>query len=112
MTHFFYFVYRLWRTIFLFLLLIFPALPAGAQTTGIYTLHLTDKEGTRYTLDHPEEFLSPRALQRREQQQIPVTYEDLPVSQVYLDSLQTLGMEIPAVPAGLIRSLYTLTIQP
>ncbi len=94
MTHFFYFVYRLWRTIFLFLLLIFPALPAGAQTTGIYTLHLTDKEGTRYTLDHPEEFLSPRALQRREQQQIPVTYEDLPVSQVYLDSLQTLGMEI------------------
>jgi subtilisin family serine protease len=94
MTYFFYFNYKLWRTIFLFLLLISGTLSAESQTPGIYTLHLTDKEGTGYTLDHPEEFLSPRALQRREQQEIPVTYEDLPVSQVYLDSLQSLGMEI------------------
>jgi hypothetical protein len=82
------------RHIILLLLMILPALPVTSQSPGIYTLYLKDKQGTEYSLDHPEEFLSARALQRREREQIPVTYEDLPVSQVYLDSLQSLGMEI------------------
>jgi hypothetical protein len=82
------------RSSILFLFMILPALQAAGQKEGVYTLHLKDKKGTLYNLDHPEEFLSAGALARREREQIPVTYEDLPVSQAYLDTLQSLGMKI------------------
>ncbi len=75
-------------------LMIFNGLLAFGQSAGIYTLHLTDKKGSLYTLDHPEAFLSDRSLQRREREHIPVTMEDLPVSQAYLDTLRSLGAEI------------------
>ncbi len=82
------------RTSFLLLFMILPALRSAGQQEGIYTVHLKDKKGTLYSLDHPEDFLSARALARREREQITVTFEDLPVSQAYLDTLQSLGMKV------------------
>ncbi len=47
-----------------------------------------DKEGSSYTMDRPQDFLSARALQRRENQNIEISNNDLPVSDVYLDVLR------------------------
>ncbi len=76
---------------FLFMLLYTPG---AGQQPGTYTISLTDKKGSPYSIDHPEAFLSQRALQRRASQHIPLTQADLPVSPVYVDSLRSLGMKI------------------
>jgi len=68
--------------------------PGFCQKPGTYAIALSDKKGTPYSIDHPEAFLSSRSLQRRARQHIPVTFEDLPVSPVYVDSLCSLGMRI------------------
>ena len=53
-----------------------------------FWIQLKDKEGSLYSLDNPAEFLSQRAIDRRLRYHIPIVENDLPVSQVYLDSLQ------------------------
>ncbi len=47
----------------------------------------TDKNGTPYNLQHPEAFLSQRAIQRRINQGIAINEQDLPVNPAYIDSL-------------------------
>jgi hypothetical protein len=64
-----------------------------AQDLG-YFVTFTDKAGTPYDVNKPEQFLSSRAIARRQKQNIPVTERDLPVSPVYTDSLKELGLEI------------------
>ena len=76
----------------LFITLLLP--PGVCQQPGIYTIGLTDKNGSPYSIEHPEAFLTARSLKRRARENIPVTYNDLPVSGVYLDSIRSLGMKI------------------
>jgi hypothetical protein len=59
----------------------------GQESIYKYWIQLKDKEGSLHSLDNPAEFLSQRALDRRLRYQIPIIENDLPVSQVYLDSL-------------------------
>ncbi|MBN2349721.1 MAG: S8 family serine peptidase [Bacteroidales bacterium] len=59
-----------------------------------YWIEFTDKFNNDYQLIHPEEFLSERALQRRNNQNIPIKPEDLPVSKYYIDSLKSLGIKV------------------
>lgn len=55
---------------------------------------LTDKRGTTYSLDAPEQYLSWRSLERRRRQGIAVDSTDLPISPIYIDSLRGRGMDI------------------
>ena len=59
-----------------------------------YFLKFTDKAHNSFSLDRPEEFLSKRALERRAHYKIPLKYNDLPVSEYYIDSLRSLGIKI------------------
>jgi len=59
-----------------------------------YFISFTDKSGTPYSIDKPEEFLSARAIERREKQNISVTETDLPVNPAYVDSLKKLGIKV------------------
>ncbi|MCB2194971.1 MAG: S8 family serine peptidase [Bacteroidetes bacterium] len=59
-----------------------------------YRLFLTDKDHSPYSLDKPEEFLSPEAILRREKQEIEIRNNDLPISKYYTDSLNKLGLQI------------------
>ncbi len=61
---------------------------------GYYAVFFRDKQGTTASLDSPQTFLSPRAIERRKHFNIPITEQDLPVSQVYLDSLKKYGFQI------------------
>ena len=53
-----------------------------------FMLFFSDKNHSVYSIDRPEEFLSQRAIERRANQHIDITPEDLPVSAAYLDSLK------------------------
>ena len=50
----------------------------------------TDKENNSYSIDKPEEFLSDRAIARRNRQNISLNANDLPVTSSYLVQLSTL----------------------
>jgi subtilisin family serine protease len=71
----------------------------NAQTIApdTYVIKFKDKNNNGYSIDHPEAFLSQRAIDRRVKYKIAVTEEDLPVTQAYLDTIKTLGLEIYAV---------------
>lgn len=70
------------------------ALSASAEKTYKYRVNLKDKAGTAYSVDMPRAFLSERALERRNRQQLPVDETDLPVSQVYVKELVGTGARL------------------
>ena len=59
-----------------------------------FWIGFTDKNNSEYSLDHPEEYLSARAIQRRTNQNIAIDSLDLPVNQNYIDSVLTLSVEL------------------
>ncbi|MDD2635662.1 MAG: S8 family peptidase [Bacteroidales bacterium] len=59
-----------------------------------YYIEFTDKNNNAYSLNNPEEFLSERALQRRANQGVLLSENDLPVTQTYVDSLSALGLQV------------------
>lgn len=69
-------------------------LPAQSSTMNYYWVQFKDKKGTAFQVNHPEAFLSQRALARRARQHIAIDETDLPVSKVYLDTLRKRGFEI------------------
>jgi subtilisin family serine protease len=74
---------------------LFWALSAFAQVApNKYYIEFTDKNNNSYSLDRPEEFLSDRSLQRRANQGINLDLSDLPVTQMYVDSLESLGLQV------------------
>lgn len=68
-------------------------LPASAQEAQ-YIVFFADKAGTVYSVDQPEAFLSERAIARRNKFNIPVSEDDLPVSETYVAQLKALGAEV------------------
>ncbi|MEL6805990.1 MAG: serine protease, partial [Bacteroidota bacterium] len=63
------------------------------EPKGLYLISLADKEGTPYSVDEPEAFLSERSLERRRKHNTEVTEADLPTSPRY--EKEILGMGIP-----------------
>ncbi|MEN8251853.1 MAG: S8 family serine peptidase, partial [Bacteroidota bacterium] len=51
----------------------------------------TDKNSSPYSIDNPSEYLSARAIQRRENQGIAITEEDLPVNLTYIEWVKASG---------------------
>ena len=103
----------------LFVLILFSivlAIPTQAQKTYKYRIAFTDKAGTKFSIDHPLDFLSVRALERRARQQLTVDSTDLPVSQVYLKELTVTGARVVATSkwnnTAVVEVLDTLVIEP
>ena len=59
-----------------------------------YAVKFTNKDNNGYTLDHPEKFLTQKALDRRAKYKIAIDNYDLPVNQTYVDSLKSLGFRV------------------
>lgn len=64
------------------------------ENANVYWITFTDKENNTYSLEEPLEFFTQRALDRRDNQNIELNETDLPVSDYYLDSLNTLGINV------------------
>lgn len=81
------------RKLFIYLCILFSSLVYADS----YWVSFTDKKSTSGTLNNPLEYLSARAIERRQKQSIAIDSLDLPVSSLYVDSLQKLGCRVDFV---------------
>lgn len=79
----------------IFAALLLSAIGASAQQDTLkYRINLTDKAVTDYALDRPEEFLSKKAIERRQKQGLAIDSTDLPVCRKYVDAIRKKGVKI------------------
>jgi len=78
----------------LLVLFILSSLDLYGGEVNRYIIYLSDKAGSGYTIDRPEEFLTARAIERRAKQNIDISEQDLPVSQQYIDLLTQQGIDV------------------
>lgn len=67
---------------------------SAKQDTLKYRISLLDKSATTYALQRPEEFLSRKAIERRERQQLAIDSTDLPVCKAYVKAIRKEGVKI------------------
>ncbi len=71
------------------------ATPAFAQKKlDKYRVEFTDKNDSPYSVLKPQEFLSPRAIERRKRQGIGIEENDLPVNPQYLNEIRARGATV------------------
>lgn len=63
------------------------------EAVNRYMVFFNDKQGTLYSIDSPEEFLSARSLQRRAINEVIVSEEDLPVSPTYVAGVEDIAVK-------------------
>src|SRR5262245_38294726 len=64
---------------------------AGWAQVNRYMVFFKDKAGTPFNVNAPAEFLSLRAMERRVEQGISVSKEDLPVNENYVQGVRDAG---------------------
>ncbi|MGI9542129.1 MAG: S8 family serine peptidase [Cyclobacteriaceae bacterium] len=74
----------------LFILAHFPSWSQGHR----FAVFFSDKNATEYTVDQPGEFLSARAIERRQKQEIPIIEQDFPVNANYVTGIKDLGIKV------------------
>lgn len=67
---------------------------AQAQSTYKYLAIFKDKNGTPYSIEHPEAFLSAAAIERRVKLHIPIDETDLPVNPDYVKQVKKVGVKL------------------
>lgn len=75
-------------------LLLFSVGQLSAERNYRYRVNLKDKEGTTYSVEKPQAFLSERALERRSRQGLSIDETDLPISQIYIGELLKTGARL------------------
>lgn len=66
--------------------LLFSTILTSAQTApDTYLVRFKDKNNTPFSLAHPEEYLGPKAIQKRQLWNIPIDSLDIPVNQTYIN---------------------------
>lgn len=74
-------------------LLLFASFLASAQNDK-YVIYFADKNGSPFSISTPAAYLSPRAIQRRVTQNIPIQLDDIPVNQTYINQVEALGVTV------------------
>lgn len=59
-----------------------------------YFITFTDKENSNFNVSQPLDFLSQRALDRRQKHNITITEQDLPVNQNYVNEILNIGVDV------------------
>mgnify|MGYP005750946281 FL=1 len=83
--------------LYISVLLLFSLGKAWAQGTAAEQkrlIYFTDKANTPYSLQQPQEFLSAKAIERRQRQNITLTARDLPVDPAYVAGLKEQGVPV------------------
>ena len=78
------------KIVLLFVFVLCLTFKVNAQLNR-YIIELKDKSNNTFTLAAPWEYLSHRALQRRDRYNIPIDSFDLPVTAMYVDSIRLAG---------------------
>ncbi len=66
----------------------------GFSQSDKYVIYFSDKNGSPFSLTAPAAYLSPRAIQRRLTQNIPIQLDDLPVNQSYISQVEAQGVTV------------------
>jgi len=74
--------------------LIFSNFSSAQISPEHYLINLKDKKNSPYSIDKPQEFLSQRAIDRRNKYKIAINEIDIPVNKTYINSLKSIGLEI------------------
>ncbi len=82
------------KPVWLMLGLLLGQLTGFGQSTRKYLVLLRDKAGTPYSISQPGQFLSQRAVLRRQKQNIAVQERDLPVNPAYVKGIQQAGASV------------------
>ena len=82
------------KVTFLLLFLMLGMFAQAQVATNIYWVQFTDKNNSPYSIDNPEAYLSPRALQRRANLGITIDEYDIPVNPQYLQAVAVCGAEL------------------
>ena len=72
-------------------------LSAQQIASDVYWIYFTDKSGTPFQLDQPEDFLSQRSIERRAWQGLSIDQRDMPVNDSYVEGIRELGIEVKHV---------------
>ena len=59
-----------------------------------YFIEFMDKTNSPYSITRPNEFLSQRAIERRQKQGIPIVTNDIPVNQSYVTQIMQKGVQV------------------
>lgn len=62
--------------------------------SGKYWIQFTNKNNSPYSVANPSAFLSPRSIERRASQGIPIVIQDLPVNPAYIQAVSNTGATI------------------
>lgn len=73
------------KVIELIISLLLVCQPALSQPK--YFIEFVDKKNSPYSISNPQQYLSARAIERRNKQNIPITEQDLPVNPNYLEQI-------------------------
>ncbi len=81
------------KVLMISVLLLLQSLQLLAQQNR-YMVFFTDKDNSTYSISNPEAFLSTRAIARRTKQNITISEQDLPVSDVYVQGIKDSGADV------------------
>lgn len=87
----------LYFQILIIVLLIFFSLKSSPQNKASqykYRIQFTDKINSPYSISNPSQFLSPKAILRRNKQNISIRENDIPINPFYFDSISKTGVRI------------------
>lgn len=66
----------------------------ASANSSIYVIKFTDKNNSPFNTNLPLEFLSQRAIDRRNNQGIALSTEDFPVNESYVNQIETMGVQV------------------
>lgn len=88
------------KSILSFIFFVLMLFSVSAQTDPnylvVYRLQLTDKNNSEFSINRPQDFLSDKAIDRRQKYNIAIDEADLPVSSAYVTELESLGCTVVA----------------
>lgn len=96
------------KRIFLIIFMFAVSFTMFAQIPTCYRIYLSDKQNTPYSIDNPSEYLSQRAIDKRERFNIPITEQDLPINPQYKQ--QILALHPQMQPLAVSKWMNTFTI--
>jgi serine protease AprX len=76
------------------LLVVFLLLSGSLVAQHNFLIHFKDKSTSSYSLSLPEEFLSQQSIDRRANQNISLTEQDLPVSKIYILAISNTDFQV------------------
>lgn len=74
--------------------LLFTSIAVKAQNNDKYYIQLSDKNGSPYSVGNPSQFLSAKAITRRNNQGITINSSDLPVNPSYISQIAATGATV------------------